>query len=163
MKMEHAIHGNLMLWVGRNQLCTWCFWQGITNKRCIYIGLARTINIRCIYGIFGREIAKCTVIYGVYIQFWPTLHIYGVCIRCMYKFWPMPLSVMYVYSSGQPYLYMWELACVQLIVFVLAICMHGLHWRNMVWPTCALLASVCMGAHTNTYTHVTLTHTHIYE
>ena len=31
--------------------------------------------IRCIYGIFDREITKHTVIYGVYIQFWPTLHI----------------------------------------------------------------------------------------
>ena len=38
-----------------------------------YVGLARTIYIRCIYGIFGREIIKYTVIYGVYIQFWPTL------------------------------------------------------------------------------------------
>ena len=28
-----------------------------------YIGLARTIYIRCIYGIFGREIAIYTVIY----------------------------------------------------------------------------------------------------
>jgi hypothetical protein len=46
-------------------------------KRCIlknpYIGLARTIYIRLIYGIFGREITKYTVIYGVYIRFWPTL------------------------------------------------------------------------------------------
>jgi hypothetical protein len=39
------------------------------------LGLARTINIRCIYGTFGREITEYTVIYGVYIQFWPTLHI----------------------------------------------------------------------------------------
>jgi len=31
-------------------------------------------HIRCIHGIFGRKIMKCTVIYGVYIQFWPTLH-----------------------------------------------------------------------------------------
>jgi len=35
------------------------------------------IYIRCIYGIFGREFTKYTVIYGVYIQFWPTLVIYG--------------------------------------------------------------------------------------
>ena len=28
------------------------------------IGLARTIYIRCIYGIFGREIIKYTVIHG---------------------------------------------------------------------------------------------------
>jgi hypothetical protein len=39
------------------------------------LGLARTIYIRCIYGIFGREVTKYTVIYGVYIRFWPTLHI----------------------------------------------------------------------------------------
>jgi len=38
------------------------------------IGLARTIYIRCTYGIFGREITKYMVIYGVYIRFWPTLH-----------------------------------------------------------------------------------------
>ena len=37
-----------------------------------YVGLARTIYIRYIYGIFGREIIKYTVIYGVYIRFWPT-------------------------------------------------------------------------------------------
>jgi hypothetical protein len=39
-----------------------------------FIGLARTIYIRCIYGIFGREITKDTVIYGAYILLWPTLH-----------------------------------------------------------------------------------------
>ena len=32
-----------------------------------YLGLARTIYIRCIYGIFCREITEYTVIYGVYI------------------------------------------------------------------------------------------------
>jgi hypothetical protein len=31
------------------------------------------IYIRCRYGIFGREITKYAVIYGVYIRFWPTL------------------------------------------------------------------------------------------
>ena len=36
--------------------------------------MAITIYIWCIYGIFGREIAKYTVIYGVYLQFRPTLH-----------------------------------------------------------------------------------------
>ena len=43
----------------------------ITKAVCV--GLARTIYIRCIYGIFGREISEYTVIYGVYIWFWPTL------------------------------------------------------------------------------------------
>ena len=35
--------------------------------------MAITIYIRCLYGVFGREITIHTVIYGVYIQFWPTL------------------------------------------------------------------------------------------
>ena len=42
--------------------------------RTICVGLARIIYIRYIYGIFGKEIIKYTVIYGVYIQFWPTLN-----------------------------------------------------------------------------------------
>jgi hypothetical protein len=41
----------------------------------IPLGLARTIYIRCIHGIFGREITEYTVIYGAYIRFWPTLNI----------------------------------------------------------------------------------------
>jgi len=43
------------------------------NRENNSIGLARTIYIRCIYGIFGREIIHYTFIYGVYIRFWPTL------------------------------------------------------------------------------------------
>ena len=39
----------------------------------VLLGLARTIYIRCMYGIFGRENTEYTVIYGVYIRFWPTL------------------------------------------------------------------------------------------
>ena len=31
------------------------------------------IYIRCIFDIYGREITEYTVIYGVYIRFWPTL------------------------------------------------------------------------------------------
>ena len=42
--------------------------------RCTWVGLAKTIYIRCIFGIFSREIAECTVIYGVDIQSWSTLH-----------------------------------------------------------------------------------------
>jgi hypothetical protein len=29
--------------------------------------------IRCVYGIYGRKFTDYTVIYGVYIGFWPTL------------------------------------------------------------------------------------------
>ena len=38
-------------------------------------GLARTVYVRCIYSPLGREIAKCTVMYGIYILLQPTLAI----------------------------------------------------------------------------------------
>ena len=38
-----------------------------------YLGLARTIEIRRVHSIFGREITKYMVVNGVYIRFWPTL------------------------------------------------------------------------------------------
>ena len=41
---------------------------GQNQKNTVYI---------CISGIFGREITKYTVIYGVHIRFWPTL-----LVRC---------------------------------------------------------------------------------
>ena len=37
--------------------------------------LARTIYMSCIYGSFGRDITKHTVIYGVYIRLWLTLQV----------------------------------------------------------------------------------------
>ena len=39
-----------------------------------HVGLARTIYMRCTYGIFGLEITKYTVYIYVYIRFWPILH-----------------------------------------------------------------------------------------
>ena len=59
--------------VGQKRTCTPC------------IGLARTIYIRCMYGIFGRGITKYTVIYDVYIRFWPTLAMY---VRMFYRILP---------------------------------------------------------------------------
>ena len=38
-----------------------------------WVGLARTIHLRCMYSIFGREFIEYRVMYSVYIQFWPTL------------------------------------------------------------------------------------------
>ena len=49
------------------------YYAPYSRLRTLCVGLARTMYIRLIYGIFGREITKFTVIYGVYIQFWPTL------------------------------------------------------------------------------------------
>ena len=37
--------------------------------------------IRWLYGIFGREITKYTVIYGVFIRFWPTLVVRSIADR----------------------------------------------------------------------------------
>ena len=54
-------------------LCILCFSS---------VGLARTIHVRCIYGFFGSEFTINTVIYGVYIRFWPIL-----------LKWPLSLSV----------------------------------------------------------------------
>ena len=45
-------------------------------------GLARTIRIQCIYGIFGRDVIKYTVIYGVYLRFWPNLLTYNYIYTC---------------------------------------------------------------------------------
>jgi len=39
----------------------------------IYVQLARTLYTRCMYGIISREKPVYTVLYGVYIRFWPTL------------------------------------------------------------------------------------------
>jgi hypothetical protein len=34
----------------------------------VWLGLARTVYVRCRYGVFGREITKHTVIYSGYIR-----------------------------------------------------------------------------------------------
>jgi hypothetical protein len=79
--------------------CVWpCIWRFPCQKcrfaPCIYrVDQNHIFNrcIQCIYGIFGREITKNTVIYGACIRFWPTLvfcssvpqeHIFGTCGGC---------------------------------------------------------------------------------
>jgi len=42
--------------------------------------------IRCIYGNFGREITNITVIYGVYVRFWPTLLMCNNSDKCTMHF-----------------------------------------------------------------------------
>jgi hypothetical protein len=53
--------------------------------------LARTIYIRCIHGIFGRDFTTYTVIYGEYIRFWPTLGKHD--LQCMFVVVPVLLMV----------------------------------------------------------------------
>jgi len=48
-----------------------------------HVGLARTIYlyIRCVYSVIGREITKCTVVYGLYVRFVCTAnfrHVYWI-------------------------------------------------------------------------------------
>jgi hypothetical protein len=52
--------------------------HGVELLCCACIGLARIKNLRCIYGICGREITKYTVIYSVIIRFWPALHTHPI-------------------------------------------------------------------------------------
>jgi len=64
--------------------CT-CTHRPAQHPPLVYIclGLARTIYIRCTYGIFGLEITKYTVYIYVCIRFWPTLHmLLSVASRC---------------------------------------------------------------------------------
>jgi len=64
-------------------LCVLTCVEYVCHTHSTYIGLAKTIYIRCIYSNFGRKITKYTVIYGVYIRFWPTLHIQRMYV-CVY-------------------------------------------------------------------------------
>jgi hypothetical protein len=72
--------------------------------------LARTIYIWFIYGGFGREISNYTVIYGVYIRFWPTLHIIYVVKRSPAAFRKRWTPVDPSHSSPCVGLYQQELA-----------------------------------------------------
>ena len=50
--------------------------------QCSCVGLARTIYIRCIYGIVCRDCIECRAIYSVYIRFWPTLFMCATTNTC---------------------------------------------------------------------------------
>jgi len=77
----------------------------------LYVGLAKTIYIRCIYGILGRETTKYTVIYGVYIRFWPTqlVHLSTFVYTCVH--------LCALESSS------WQMWCVHLCALVYT-CVH---------------------------------------
>jgi len=48
-------------------------WGKRGGGRGLMCRAGQNLYIRCIYGIFGREITRYTVLYVVYIRFWPTL------------------------------------------------------------------------------------------
>ena len=72
------------------------------NLHALYVGLARTIYIRFAYGILYREITIYTIIYGVYIRFWPTL---PICQRIQINMSTEMLVVQVLSASGA---YYWE-------------------------------------------------------
>jgi hypothetical protein len=79
---------------------TWMYQDRVIGQNrtyALFLGLARTIYIRCIYGILGREITKYTVIYGVCIRFWPTLLI-------LYRLFGHFLTKT---TAHTPYIYIW--------------------------------------------------------
>ena len=92
--------------------------------------------IRCIYGIFGREIIKYTVIYGVYIRFWPTLAIH-VCL------WPT-----LVVQHGHTYIDMVNTVCTPYIAIhrfgqnhIYIRCIYGIFGREIIKYTVYIYGS----------------------
>jgi len=54
------------------------------------------------YGMFGSETTECTVIYGVYVQFWPTLHIHANTWHILLKHGGVPS---HIHRVGQHLIY----------------------------------------------------------
>ena len=79
-------------------MLVWCPRVRAWYSYTVYIGLAKTIYIRCIYGNFGREITKYMVIYGVYIRFWPTLGIYNTFIASPIGVWCFRVCEWHLYT-----------------------------------------------------------------
>jgi len=72
---DHRIYGHIwrIYTVLANPINTLSTIGFSSSTTLLCLRLARTIYIRCTYGIFGREIIKYTVYIYVYKRFWPTL------------------------------------------------------------------------------------------
>ena len=99
LKWWHDMHTVYIYvyWVGQNLPCApymhiwpYIWWRPCLNDdtTCtphtftyIYRVGQNHIYIQCVYGIFGRGITIYTVIYGVYIRYWPTLYKYKVLVN----------------------------------------------------------------------------------
>ena len=97
-----------------------------------YVGLARTIYIRCTYGIFGREITKYTVIYGAYLRFWPTL---VICIRV----W----SEISIYVYGRYAIFVCTIPANPMYVVCYALFFVCTIPANPMYVVCYVLRSTC--------------------
>jgi len=75
----------------------------------LYIGLAKTIYIRCIHGIFGREFTKYTGIYGAYTvflagKFAMYMYVYKYGVYTVLLAWKPPYICTVIYGE---YLYIY--------------------------------------------------------
>jgi len=85
--------------------------NSIATQQAEYIGSARTIYTRFIYGVFGREVTKYTVIYGIYIRFWPTLGIHLGAHQTTLTPYPCDMSYVHaLYHAGISFLSLSTLA-----------------------------------------------------
>jgi hypothetical protein len=103
--VTHSIHASdgLPSFATQHCLFSWLACSIADCSTAVQLGLARTICIRCVYGIFGREITKYTVIYCVYIRFWPTLGTTqqqpSSVVLTAYLFWPAySVTVLCIFS-----------------------------------------------------------------
>jgi hypothetical protein len=88
----------------RNTATSFCLLQEVTLFApisllfycCKCLGLARTIYIRYIYSISGREITKYTVTYGVHIRCIYIGLARTIYIRCIYTVLASPINVLCV-------------------------------------------------------------------
>ena len=115
-----------------------------------FLGLARTLCIRCMYGIFGREITRYTVICGAYIWFWPTLiflcatsaqnflcHVYTCfCVPCLH---------MFLYATSAHYVRHISLVCGTSVacLHVCTFCVPCLHMCLCAMFTHVFVCHVC--------------------
>ena len=122
-----------------------------------FLGLARTIYIRCIYGTFGWEITEYTVIYGVYIRLWPTLLCsyqdtakYGLCHRPFFLYTHKcrikDLSMAFAFFRSYFHLCTEMLQgchlCCLLTPFVQRCC-RGITYMSPAYSSCAVMPQGC--------------------
>jgi hypothetical protein len=72
------------------------------NFDAVYVGLAKTIHtfVRCISGIFSREITIHTVNYGVHVRSWPP-YVYDCIFGDFHDI--NTVYTPYIHGYGQPY------------------------------------------------------------
>jgi len=135
-----------------------------TAHEVYHLGLARTKCMQCIYGIFGREITKYTVIYGVYIRFWPTLSISLPLFIFWCERWQISHETVVNYILIY---YLWGAVQGRYKIYCLKLRSERSSDRDVSMLSCssnaAAAAMTCTGAHTHTLTNSsTLAHTHTY-